>query len=163
MSVQQEVRIEPATLDDLPQLAELLFALFTQEPEFRPDREAQTRGLRLILEQPARGRVFVARDPASNFLVGMINLLFTISTAEGGFVIVLEDLVIHADHRGQGHGSRLLRHAIGFAKEKQFLRITLLTHRGEGRLVDFYRKHGFFESEMVTMRLLLTPGGAATK
>ena len=67
------------------------------------------------------------------------------------------------DHRGQGHGSRLLKHAVAFAKEKQFLRITLLTHRGEGRLVDFYRKHGFFESEMVTMRLLLTSGSGAAK
>jgi GNAT superfamily N-acetyltransferase len=72
-------------------------------------------------------------------------------------------LVVHADHRGQGHGSRLLNHAIAFAKEKQFLRITLLTHREEGRLVEFYRKHGFFESEMVTMRLLLTSGSGAAK
>jgi GNAT superfamily N-acetyltransferase len=75
----------------------------------------------------------------------------------------LEDLVIHADHRGQGHGSRLLRHAIDFAREKNFLRITLLTHRGDGRLVEFYRKHGFFASEMVTMRLLLGPGSGAPK
>ena len=50
---------------------------------------------------------------------------------------------------------------MAFAREKQFLRITLLTHRGEGRLVEFYRKHGFFESEMVTMRLLLGPGSGA--
>ena len=68
-----------------------------------------------------------------------------------------------AYHRGQGHGSRLLKHAIGFAKEKQFLRITLLTHRGEGQMVEFYRKHGFFLSEMVTMRLLLTSGSGAAK
>ena len=94
-------------------------------------------------------------------IIGMINLLFTISTAEGGFVIMLEDLVVHAEHRSQGHGSRLLHHAMAFAREKQFLRITLLTHRGEGRLVEFYRKHGFFESEMVTMRLLLGPGSGA--
>ena len=155
MSVQQEVRIEPATLDDLPQLAELLFALFTQEPEFRPDREAQTRGLRLILEQPARGRVFVARDPASNFLVGMVNLLFTISTAEGGFVILLEDLVVHPAHRGRGFGSLLLEYAVRYAKEKNFLRITLLADRLDHPSVRFFQKFGFRRSEMVPMRLLL--------
>jgi GNAT superfamily N-acetyltransferase len=55
----------------------------------------------------------------------------------------------------------LLRHAIDFAREKNFLRITLLTHRGDGSLVEFYRKHGFKLSEMVTMRLLLAPGGGA--
>ena len=63
----------------------------------------------------------------------MINLLFTISTAEGGFVMVLEDLVIHDAFRGQGYGSKLLEYAINFAKQKNFLRITLLTDRPELR------------------------------
>ena len=156
-----ELRIEPATLADLPLLSELLADLFAHEPDFHPDQAKQMRGMQLILEQPNRGRIFVLRN--SLRIIGMINLLFTISTAEGGFVIILEDLVIHADHRGQGHGSRLLRHAIDFAREKNFLRITLLTHSGDGRLVEFYRKHGFFASEMVTMRLLLGPGSGGPK
>jgi GNAT superfamily N-acetyltransferase len=154
-----DLRIEPATLEDLPLMAELLADLFSCEPDFRPDHAKQMRGLRLILEQPNRGRIFVLRN--STRIIGMINLLLTISTAEGGFVLLLEDLVVHAEHRGQGHGRRLLEHAIDFARRKQFLRITLLTHRGDGRLTGFYRKHGFFESEMVTMRLLLAPEGGA--
>jgi len=63
----------------------------------------QLRGLRLIFEQPNRGRVFVLRR--DNAIVGMINLLFTISTAEGGFVMLLEDLVVHDEYRGHGYGS----------------------------------------------------------
>ena len=107
------------------------------------------RGLRLILEQPARGRIFVLRN--ERMIIGMINLLITISTAEGGFVLVLEDLVVHRDHRGSGYGSRLLQHAIGFAREKKFLRITLLTDNTE-ETPRFYLKHGFVESEMKPMR-----------
>lgn len=151
-----DLRIEPATLEDLPLLAELLADLFSHESDFRPDYDKHMRGLRLILEQPNRGRIFVLRDNLR--IIGMINLLITVSTAEGGFVLVLDDLVVDARHRGQGHGSRLLRHAIGFAREKQFLRITLLTHRGDGRVVEFCRRHGFKQSEMVTMRLLVAPG-----
>ncbi len=144
-----DLRIEPATLDDLPELTELLRDLFLREADFQPDREKQMRGLRLILEQPARGRIFVLRN--ERMIIGMINLLITISTAEGGFVLVLEDLVVHRDHRGIGYGSRLLQHAIGFAREKKFLRITLLTDNAE-EPPRFYLKHGFVESEMKPMR-----------
>ena len=144
-----DLRIEPATLDDLPELTELLRDLFLQEADFQPDREKQMRGLRLILEQPSRGRIFVLRN--ERMIIGMINLLITISTAEGGFVLVLEDLVVHREHRGSGYGSRLLQHAIGFARDKKFLRITLLTDNPEeSRRV--YLKHGFVESEMKPMR-----------
>src|SRR5689334_13171412 len=55
-------RIEPATLEDLPSLAQLLMDLFAQESDFRPDYNLQIRGLRLILEQPSRGRVLVLRS-----------------------------------------------------------------------------------------------------
>ena len=144
-----DLRIEPATLDDLSELTELLHDLFTQEADFTPDREKQLRGLRLILEQPSRGRIFVIRN--ERMIVGMINLLITISTAEGGFVLVLEDLVIHRDHRNQGFGSRLLNHALDFARQKKFLRITLLTDKGE-QARPFYLKHGFSDSAMCPMR-----------
>lgn len=147
-----ELRIEPATLDDLSELTELLYDLFTQESDFTPDRDKQLRGLRLILEQPSRGRVFVIRN--ERMIIGMINLLITISTAEGGFVLLLEDLVVHKDHRGQGYGSRLLRHALDFAKEKKFLRITLLTEEIDDAR-PFYLKHGFSESPMRPMRYIL--------
>ena len=147
-----DLRIEPATLDDLPELTDLLRDLFQQEADFQPDPEKQMRGLRLILEQPARGRIFVLRN--ERMIIGMINLLITISTAEGGFVLVLEDLVVHREHRGSGDGSRLLEHAIGFAREKNFLRITLLTDNPE-EMRKFYLKHGFVESDMQPMRFFV--------
>jgi hypothetical protein len=56
-----QTHIEPASLEDLPQLADLLADLFSHEADFRPDHEKQMRGLRLILEQPNRGRIFVLR------------------------------------------------------------------------------------------------------
>lgn len=148
-----EVVIEPATFEDLDELSDLLGELFTAESDFCPDKERQLRGLRLIFEQPNRGRVFVLREDRA--IVGMINLLFTISTAEGGFVITLEDLVVHEKHRGKGYGSRLLNYAIEFAKQKNFLRITLLTDRPEVASQALFKRYGFKESSMMPMRLLL--------
>ena len=151
----ENVAIEPATEADLDELSNMLGGLFAQEGDFRPDKERQLRGLRLIFEQPSRGRVFVLRRDGA--IVGMINLLFTISTAEGGFVILLEDLVIHKGYQGKSYGSKLLQYAIDFAKQKNFLRITLLTDRPENVAQEFFRRHGFVESSMIPMRLWITP------
>ena len=157
----EDVVIEPATEADLDELSELVGELFAQESDFRPNKEKQLRGLRLIFEQPNRGRVFVLRRNGS--IVGMINLLFTISTAEGGFVVLLEDLVIHKEYQHHGYGTKLLQHAIDFARQKNFLRITLLTDRPENVAQEFFRRHGFHESSMIPMRLLITPEGEQTQ
>lgn len=151
----KDVVIEPATEHDLDELSSLLGELFSHESDFRPNKDKQLRGLRLIFEQPNRGRVFVLRK--DHAIVGMINLLFTISTAEGGFVMLLEDLVVHKEYQKHGYGALLLKHAIEFAKQKNFLRITLLTDRPENVAQAFFRRHGFVESSMIPMRLLLTP------
>src|SRR5256884_8147850 len=151
----EHIVIEPATEADLDELPERLGGLFAQESDFRPDKDKQLRGLRLIFEQPSRGRVFVLRRDGA--IVGMINLLFTISTAEGGFVILLEDLVIHKEYQGKGYGSKLLQHAIDFAKQKNFVRITLLTDRPENVAQEFFRHHGFVDSSMIPMRLWIAP------
>lgn len=151
------LRIEPATIDDLPELTEMLFELFSQEADFKPDRDKQMRGLKLLLEQPSRGRVFVLRSP--NKIIGMVNLLITISTAEGGFVLILEDLIIDRAHRGQGYGTKLLDYAIDFAKKKNFLRITLLTDQPDEPQKHFYLKNGFVQSAMVPMRMYFSDSG----
>src|SRR6266700_376411 len=118
----EHIVIEPATEADLDELSEMLGGLFAQESDFRPDKDKQLRGLRLIFEQPSRGRVFVLRR----------------------------------------YGAKLLNHAIEFARQKNFLRITLLTDRPENLAQEFFRKHGFHESSMIPMRLLITPGSDQT-
>jgi GNAT superfamily N-acetyltransferase len=60
-------------------------------------------------------------------------------------------------YRDQGYGSQLLQYAIDFARKKNFLRITLLTDRPEIQSQAFFKRHGFYESSMIPMRLLLTP------
>lgn len=154
-----EPHIEPATIEDMPQLVELLGALFSEEADFRPDKDKQEHGLRLILEQPNRGRIFVLRT--DHAVIGMVNLLFTISTAEGGLVILMEDVIVHPQHRRMGYGGRLLQHAIEFAREKNFRRITLLTDKISAESQAFFGKHGFTFSSMIPMRLVFSPQSQA--
>jgi GNAT superfamily N-acetyltransferase len=150
--------IEQATLDDLPHMVELLYDLFSHEGDFVPDRAKQERGLRLILEQPSRGRIFVYRW--NERLLGMVNLLFTISTAEGGFVVLLEDVIVHHEYRGRGVGTQLIQHAIEYCKKKEFLRITLLTDRLNEEGQEFFGRIGFFKSQMIPLRLALAKDSA---
>ncbi|MCE9610551.1 MAG: GNAT family N-acetyltransferase [Chthoniobacter sp.] len=155
-----EPHIEQATLEDLPQLTDLLTELFAHEGDFVPNRTKQMRGLRLILEQPSRGRIFVLRENGT--ILGMINLLITISTAEGGFVVMLEDVIVHRAHRGKGFGDKLLQHAIAYARKKDFLRITLLADRLNDQGQHFFKERGFVESKMIPLRLILNTDAATT-
>lgn len=152
MPPDDEPTIEQATLEDLPQLTDLLFDLFSQEADHQPDRNKQMRGLRLLLEQPNRGRIFVLRH--NGMILGMINLLFTISTAEGGFAVLLEDLIIHTDFRQRGFGHRLLQHGLDYATKKDFRRVTLMTDRLNEDGMRFFHAHGFQNSAMIPMRLV---------
>lgn len=151
----QRARIEPATLDDLPRLVDLTMALFEMEEDFNPDRSKQERGLRSILEQPNRGRIFVVRTDYE--ILGMVNVLFTISTAMGGFVILLEDVIIHPEFRGLGYGTQLMEYVIEFARRKDFKRITLLTDKISAESQRFFEKLLFRHSSMIPMRLNLEP------
>jgi len=113
----------------------------------------QSAGLQKIVDSPEHGQILVLRESGS--LVGMVNLLFTISTALGGQVTILEDMVVHPDYRGSGAGSKLLQAAIDFAKSAGCRRITLLTDKTNEAAQRFYKRHGFGLSEMIPMRLLL--------
>ena len=143
-----------ATLEDIPQLCELLGLLFSQEAEFRPDAETQARGLREIIGFPERGSILVIRGAES--LLGMVNLLFTVSTALGGRVALLEDMVVRPTHRGEGLGSLLLRAAVESAAASGCRRVTLLTDRSNDSAQRFYERHGFTISEMIPLRLILS-------
>ena len=147
-------RVAEATLEDIPKLCDLLAILFTQETDFQPDRDKQSEGLRQIIGSPQTGCVLVLWDGAT--VIGMVNLLFTVSTALGGRAAILEDMVVHPDHRGSGAGSTLIRDAIELAKASNCLRITLLTDRINASAIRFYQHHGFMVSEMIPLRLLLS-------
>lgn len=145
--------IRSATHEDLPALSELLGILFAQEAEFRPDVDLQQAGLRTILENPDVGQVLVLEDDGK--VIGMVGLLFVPSTALGGKVAILEDMIIHPDRRGGRAGGTLLSAAIQCARDWGCLRITLLTDGSNHGARRFYQRHGFSNSLMTPMRLRL--------
>jgi GNAT superfamily N-acetyltransferase len=145
-----DIEINYATAADLPHLADLLAELFTLESDFQPERDKQMNGLRLILDNPSLGRLFVLRIGGK--VAGMANALITISTAEGGRVLLLEDVIVRSEHRGGGLGRRLIEHVLQWAREQGMTRVTLLADIDNRAALDFYRKLGFENSNMTVLR-----------
>mgnify|MGYP003693971217 CR=1 FL=1 len=76
------------------------------------------RGLRLLLEQPSCAAESLSSAAPARSSWNDQSAPITISTAEGGFVLVLEDLIVHRDYRHQGLGTRLLDYAVDFARRR---------------------------------------------
>ena len=144
--------ISNACLNDLPELVELLNDLFTQDIEFVPDLKKQKSGLEAIIINPEIGEILVLKGEGQ--ILGMVSLLYSISTALGGKVAVLEDMKIHRDYRQKGLGKELHGEAIRFSKERNCLRLTLLTDFNNDTAISFYKQFGFKKSEMIPMRLV---------
>ena len=145
-----DLRIRSATKSDLPELVSLLGQLFAQEAEFEPDADKQRRGLTQVIENPQAGIISVAvRD---NRCVGMVIVLYTVSTALGARVGILEDMVVDEAVRGAGIGDALLSAALDRAQRDGCNRVTLLTDHDNLRTHSFYTSNGFERSQMIVFR-----------
>ena len=139
-----------ATADDLEPMADLLAELFTLESDFTPERHKQLAGLRLILGNPHIGQLFVLRVEGE--VAGMANALFTVSTAEGRRVVLLEDVIVNAAHRGVGLGRKLVEHILAWAATNGLPRVTLLADKDNAPALAFYERLGFEYSAMRVLR-----------
>lgn len=147
--------IRRAGPSDVPELARLLTQLFAQEAEFTPNPELQARGLAAIVADARLGTILIAeRDGRA---CAMVNTLYTISTALGGRVGIVEDVVVDGNARGGGIGSKIMAQAIETARDDGCLRLTLLTDRDNRNAHRFYERFGFTRSAMVPYRLILAP------
>lgn len=148
--VTKEIRI--ANTGDLPELVGLLNELFTQDIEFEPDYAVQERGLQKIIGNHEVGEILILK--VDNKIIGMVSLLYTISTALGDRVAILEDMIISKEYRNSGFGKELLAEAIRFSKLKGCRRLTLLTDFDNDVAIKFYKGFGFSKSAMIPMRLV---------
>jgi GNAT superfamily N-acetyltransferase len=120
------------------------------EEDFHPEREKQFAGLRLILENPLIGQLFVLRT--GDAIAGMANALITVSTAEGGKVVLLEDVIVAKRFRGRGLGRLLVEKVCEWAKARGMPRLTLLADQANVNALAFYERLGFTPSVMRVLR-----------
>ena len=147
------MKFSEAKLEDLESLSKLLSDLFNQEIEFSPDSKKQLNSLKKIISNKNIGKIYTAKIDKE--IAGMVSLVYTESTALGGRVALLEDMIIKKEFRGAGIGSKLIDYAINEAKKTNCMRITLLTDKENLIARKFYESKGFKQSEMIPFRLKL--------
>jgi GNAT superfamily N-acetyltransferase len=149
------LHIDRAFEHDVPRLTALLGELFSIERDFVPDAARQGAGLKLLLAQPERAAVLVARDPAGE-PIGMATAQLVVSTAEGGLSAGVVDVVVAPAHRGRGLGRALLEHALAWARERGATRAQLLVDTGNAPALGFYEALGWHATRLAARRIQLT-------
>lgn len=144
-------QVRSARLEDLETMANLLAELFSIEKDFDVDSAKQRQGLKLLLNSE-NARLWVAE--AERRVVGMISLQSLISTAEGGKVGLIEDLVVAKGFRGAGIGSALLAAVEKWAEQNGLSRLQLLADGNNVQALDFYKKHTWRKNALVCLRKL---------
>lgn len=137
--------IRKAIRDDIPEMAILLEELFTIEDDFTINRDKQITGLDLLLQNP-HNIVLVA--VVDEVIVGMVSMQQLVSTAMGGKVGVIEDLVVTEYYRGRGIGTHLLLNIISDAHSVGYARLALGADIRNHPALSFYTKHGFNQTHL---------------
>lgn len=148
------IAIACANEEDIPALTELLGLLFSLEQDMQANLDKQARGLTLLLQDTQRTRVLVARDDAQR-AIGMVSGQLVISTAEGGFSVWVEDLIIAPTFRGQGLGRILLDSLLHWAKAQGATRAQLLADNDNRPAWNFYERLGWQNMHMGAKRIFL--------
>lgn len=143
------VIIRPARPGDIASLTALLKALFTIEEDFVFDEMLQRRGLQMMLDNY---RACILAAEADGQVIGMCSGQLTVSTAEGGPALLVEDVVVRKDWHGRGIGRRLMESLGAWAGEKGASRLQLLADRNNGPALDFYGKLGWQTTELICLR-----------
>ena len=158
MNHQSDFTIREAGYPDIPAMTELLMALFSLEKDFTPDREKHMEGLKLAIDSPAYTVLVIhsARENIRPDILGMCTLHSLISTAKGQEVGLIEDVVIHPDHRGNGLGKQLLEKMQELARERHYARLQLLADKDNTPAHRFYEKMGFSHTNLIAMNMHLS-------
>lgn len=132
--------IARATLADLDAVLPLLAAQLAEHgmPQETEVLRAAVAGL---LEDPARGAMFVARDVERT--VGVASLSFTWTLEHGGRVVWLEELYVMPSARAHGVGTALLGAALAWAREAGCRAVDLEVDIDHARVESLYRRHAF--------------------
>lgn len=137
---------------DIESMQSLLAELFALEADFQFNPEKQRQGLQCLLAHELAD-VLVAE--CDGRVVGMCSMQRVVSTAEGGWAGLVEDVVVAEAYRGQGIGAQMLLTMERRARAWGIQRLQLLADARNQQALSFYAGQGWLDTQLVVRRKLI--------
>jgi GNAT superfamily N-acetyltransferase len=148
-------RNEPVIRDgmtsDIQQMVNLLKELFMIETDFQFDESIQYSGLQMLLDGCGKHRCVRVAEIQGR-VAGMCTAQTLISTAEGGIVALIEDLVVGLEYRRRGIGTKLLQSVETWAGIRGIRRIQLLADKNNLSGLNFYARREWQPTKLICLR-----------
>lgn len=141
--------IRKAKLEDIPRLSGLLEILFSVEADFTADESKQRKGLEMMLNDPENRCILVAES--NQGVIGMCTAQILVSTAEGGPVALIEDVIVDKQFRRWGIGQKLLLAIEDWALERGARRLQLLADQNNTPALEFYKRMSWNKTQLICL------------
>ncbi|WP_371371816.1 N-acetyltransferase family protein [Sporomusa aerivorans] len=145
-----DIIVRKARTEDIGSMVELIAIVFSVEEDFAVDIAKQRRGLELILDDPASRCLLVAEFQQK--VIGMCSAQLLVSTAEGGWKALVEDVVVAKEFQGWGIGRQMLAVLEKWALDQGIKRLDLLADRDNMNGLEFYAKVGWRKTNLIALQ-----------
>lgn len=142
--------IRPAKFEDIDAMIDLISIIFSIEKDFSVDVAKQRRGLEMFLEYP-NGRYLIVAEQQQK-VIGMCSAQMLVSTAEGGWKAVIEDVVVAESFRGKGIGKGMLDVLAEWAMRHGARRMDLLADSNNANGLNFYNHMQWKQTNLIALQ-----------
>ena len=143
-----EIRIRPATLDDVDVIIDFSTRLASESEGVELDREVLSRGVSAALEDPSKARYFLAEtgeDGSEPEVAGQLMITYEWSDWRGGMFIWIQSVYVLAEHRRKGVFRALYDHVKELASSPGYCGVRLYVYDGNTSARDTYLRLGMVE------------------
>ncbi len=133
-----DITVRDTTIDDLATLAQFNIDLALESENLHLDPSTVSSGVRALLEDPSKGRYFVAeRDGA---VIGQLATTFEWSDWRNGMFLWIQSVFIAPEHRKKGVFRTLYRHVEELSCAPGMCGVRLYVHEHNAGASETYKR-----------------------
>lgn len=151
LEMKADITIRDAVPGDIPAMSELIGVLFAIESDFRADPAKQADGLSTLIATETADLLVAVHGER---VIGMVTMQRLVSSAEGGEIGQIEDLVVDEHYRRMGVGSRLVSAIKARGAKHDYRRLQLAADKDNATALAFYARKGFRRTNLSMFHLV---------